>query len=474
MSRTLLFLFLFLIGLSLCTLLASAQKEQKLPADLPPYGALKPAPIPQVAASKLPNGLTVWLVRQAGVPKVSFVLAVRGGLASDPAERPAMSELLTTALTQGTKSRSAKQLAEEMQSAGGDIDSGAQRDYLTLSASVLYEKASTGLSVLADIAQNASFPDDEVALAKANESDSLRERESRPSFLARRALAKVVFGDHPYSRIAPTLDSIAATTAGDLRREYSRRFRPDQALLVVVGDLNAETMSASLQKQFGSWTATSAAPPAEVAAPSQSLTHALFLVPRAGSVQTTLMMASFGPLRRDPDYEAAEVANATYGGMFGSRLVRNIREDKGYTYSPGASLQTMRQAGLLVTRADVRNAVTGASLNEIDYELNRMSTTEVTAEELAHAKLYMVGLQAIQHQSRDAVAQELAGLWVEGLPPEEIGRFSQKVEKTTADEVNAAGKKYFSAARMTIVAVGEDKTIREQVAPLGVEVRTAP
>ena len=194
------------------------------------------------------------------------------------------------------------------------------------------------------------------------------------------------------------------------------------------------------------------------------------MIDRPHSVQTTFAIAAFGPVRRDPDYAASEVANAIYGGMFGSRLIKNIREDKGYTYSPYAYIQTRSEAGVFQTHADVRNPVTGATLNEIDYELNRMATTAPAEDEVQRARRYLVGLQAIRLQSQASVAGQLATLWSYGLPPEELGLESQRIQKVTAEEVEAAGKKYFPASHQTIVAVGEQKVIEEQLAPFGLAI----
>lgn len=287
-------------------------------------------------------------------------------------------------------------------------------------------------------------------------------------------MAKILFGDHPYHVTSATQQSIAASTPDDLRKIYAERFRPDQALLVAVGDFDADKLLDTVKTQFGEWKAPSTAPvttPAETATAPQ---HAIYVIQRPGSVQTTLELGTFGPLRKAPDYEAADVANAIYGGMFGSRLTRNIREDKGYTYSPGASIQAYREAGLLVTRADVRNAVTGPSLNEMMYELNRMATTSPTDEELRTAKRFLVGIEAIRLQSRGAVAGELARDWVNGLSSDAISTYGSKVAATTSEEVDAAAKKYFPAARTAIVAVGEEKVIRDSLAPFGLPLESAP
>jgi zinc protease len=463
---------LSMLVLSLVTF--GGDKTQPLPKDMPPYGLLVPFRAPQVESKALDNGLTLWLVPRPGFPKVAFAFAVRGGMAADSNDRPGLSELLLATLDQGTRTRNARQIAEEIQAAGGDLSGNAQADALMLTTEVLAPKAEAALSVLADILRNATFPDDEVALAKRNAADNLRQHESEPSFLARRALAKALFGNHPYSMVAPTQDSIANTTAAELRQEYARRFRPKQTLLVAVGDFDARALTATARNLFGSWTGADGPAMAPLPDLPKTNPHTVFFVARPGSVQTTFAVASFAPTQRDPEYAATEVANAIYGGMFGSRLIKNIREDKGYTYSPGAFLQNHRETGVLQTRADVRNEVTGASLNEIDYELDRMATTSPAADEITSARRYLVGLKAIILQLQAAVASQLASLWVNGLPPEQLGGESEEIQKVTVKDVDAAGAKYFPAYRQTIVAVGEENVIRQQLAPFGLELQPAP
>jgi zinc protease len=312
-----------------------------------------------------------------------------------------------------------------------------------------------------------------VALAKRNLSNSLREREAQPGFQANRALARVLFGSGPYSVIAPTQDSLGRMTSDELRQEFSRRFRPDQAILVAVGDFDAAKMTMMIREKLGGWRAPTAPIATVNAKPAGPAPHQVTFVARPNSVQTTLVLAGFGPLRSDPDYEAAEVADAIYGGTFTSRLVTNIREDKGYTYSPGSNLATLRQAAVFRTKADVRNAVTGASLNEILYEMNRMATTSPTDEELSRAKRFLLGIEAILLQSRSAVGGEIADLWLNGLGPDGIASYNRKISATAAEDVDAVARKYFPASRMTIVAVGEEKVIRDALAPFALPMEAA-
>jgi len=460
------------VSLALVTA-SAAEKSKPLPKDLPPYGPIEPFKAPQVTARTLSNGLILWLVPRPGFPKVSFAVAVRGGLASDSKERPGLSQLITAAVDQGTKTRTAKQIAEELQAAGGDLSGGAGSDSIVIDTSVLSSKAEAGLTILADVLENATFPDSEVELAKRNAVENLRSEEADPSFLGRRALAKAVFADHPYSVISGTQESIEKTTAEDLRYEYARRFRPDQAALVAVGDFQPDMLMTTIESLFGKWSAPHEPPVAEIQKPSRPAPHEIFYVERAGSVQTNILVGALGPTRGDPDYASTQVANALYGGMFGSRLTLNIREDKGYTYSPYSALASRHQAAVLQTWAAVRNEVTGASLNEIDYELNRMATTEPGPEEVTQAQRYLTGTRALELQSQGAVARELAQLWVFGLPPQELGAESARIRKVTAKDVTQVGTKYFPASRQTIVTVGEKKVIEEQLAPFGLKVEQA-
>ncbi|MBV8207146.1 MAG: insulinase family protein [Acidobacteria bacterium] len=461
----------YLLLMALIAALGHAQKD--LPKDLPAYGKQPAVQPPTVTESKLPNGLTVWLAPQKGLPLVALRAVVLCGLACDPHDRPGISELLAGTLSQGTKSRTAKEIAEQIQAAGGDLQINADRDAIRIATSVLASRMESAADVISDVLRNASFPASEVAIAKRNLSDSLRLREAQPQFQANRALARALFGAGPYSVIAPTQESLAQMAVEDLQREFGRRFRPDQALIVAAGDFDVAQMMAILKEKLGTWQAGGGQPPAADANATGAPRHEVVFVARPNSVQTTLVLAAPGPLLRDPDYEAAGVANAIYGGSFTSRLVVNIREDKGYTYSPGSVFQVLRQAGIFRTQADVRNAVTGASLNEMMYELNRMVTTSPTDEELERGRRYLLGNEATSLQSRESVTGELSRLWVNGLGSQGLADYIRRVEATSLQDVDSVARKYFPASRMTIVAVGDETTIRQGLQPFGIALRPA-
>ena len=453
---------------------SSAQKDLPLPSELPPFGPDQPLSAPSVRAEKLPNGMTVWLVERAAFPQASISFAVSGGSAADPKDRPGLSQLLASTLDQGTRVRSAEQIARELQQAGGDLSSSAQRDIIRVSTTALATNVQDALTTLADVLENAAFPDAEVALAKRNLVQTLRSQEADPSFLASRAMNKVLFRGSPYALATPTEESIKAITPQELRDTFSTLFRPDSAVLVVVGDFKADEILRLINERFGAWHNPSK--PAYVPAVfrTQDPSHAIYLVPRPNSVQTTLLFGSLAPLRGDADYAAAEVANTIYGGTFGSRLTTNIREEKGYTYSAYSFLQIFRHGGALCTRADVRNAVTAASINEVFYEQNRMATTPPTEMELRQAERFLVGLKALQMQSERAVAFELTDLWGKGLASAEIGSNIQRIANVSISDIEGVARKYFSASRMALVAVGDEQVIRDSLDPFGLPISVAP
>ncbi len=452
----------------------AAEKSTPLPKDLPPYGPTKAAAAPAVVQYKLPNGLTVWLIPSPGFPKVALTVAVRGGYAADPGDRPGMADLLAATLSQGTKTRSAKQFAEELQAAGGDLSAEATSDAIIINTGVLSSSGGTAVNLLSDLMRNAAFADGEVAIAKRNAASGLEANEADPQFLATRALYRALFGAHPYSVTTPTQASIAETSAADLRKQYLNCFRPDQSVLVIAGGFDEKQIAAAIVSAFGSWKVPEFAPISAAPVPDVAARGIGVLVPRADSVQTALYLGALGPTRSQSDYAATRVANAIYGGMFGSRLVSNIREDKGYSYSPDARIVPKRRAAVIGTRADVRNAVTGAAFNEINYELNRMASTAPQEAELERAKRYLVGSLAIQSQSRSAISRSLANLWVDGLAPEEFWTQTLKLEAVSDKDVQSAARKYFSAWKMTVVAVGEEKVVKEELAPFKLDLRQMP
>jgi zinc protease len=444
----------------------SAVEKKPFPKELPPFGEDKPLPVPSIAQSKLTNGLTVWVVKRGGYPRVTVKLAVRGGAAADPKESAGISDLLADTLKEGTTTRTSRQIAEELQSVGAEISADAAADAIYVTADGLGTGAPKILEIVADVVRNPTFPAAEFELARGNALQQLQAQEATPEYLSQKAFAKAVYGEHPYHVVGATKETLQAATPDQLKKEHARRFRPEGALLVVVGDVDAAAVTAAVNRFFGTWKGAGEAP-APVPPSPAAVPRRLFVVNRPGSVQSRIVMGRPVVTVTDPGYYPLLVANTICAGSFGSRLVENIREDKGYTYSPGGSVQAREKGGLLNVRADVRTEVTGASVLEMFYELDRMGATAPTAEELSRAKRYQAGLYLIRNQIQGSMAQTLAGNWVNGLPPEALGEFVTRVNTVTADQVREAGQAFYPSAMQTVVVVGDEPKVRSELAQYG-------
>jgi predicted Zn-dependent peptidase len=445
---------------------ALATEETPLPEGLPPFAEDKPLPEPEIVEKTLDNGLTVWIVPRPGLPKVTAQLVVRGGTATDPADGIGISEVLAETVKAGTESRTSKQIAEQVQAVGGDLSASVNDDAFLVTADALSTGLPTVIGLLADVAAHATFPPDEVELAKVNALQSLQANQSTPEFEVEKAFGKAVFGDHPYHVVAPEAAALAAITPELLRGEYARRFHPERALLLVVGAVDPAAATAEIEKAFGSWKGTAEAPPPVAEAPERT-EHRILLVGRPGAVQSEIRVGSPTLTSGHPDYFPLLVANTVFGGSFGSRLTENIREDKGYTYSPGSGVSPARRGGTLRVRAAVRNEVTAATLLEIFYEMDRMAATLPNDEELSRAKRFQTGLYLLRNQLQGAMTTTLANYWVRDLPPAAVAQFVPNVEAVTAEQVQQAGRKYLVSRDQVVVVGGDVDHVRPQLEIFG-------
>jgi zinc protease len=441
--------------------------------ELPPLGPEPSLPPMQVIQSTTREGLALWVAPRPGVPKACVFLAVRGGGSDDPPALEGVSELFADTLAEGTKTRSAPQIAEELQAVGAQLEADWNADGIFLAADGLSSGTGRMIEILADIARNAAFPEDEVALVKSNLEASLAERESTPEFVGDKAFAEALFGAHPYRVTHATRAVLAAATAPVLRRELGRRFRPERTLLVVVGDVDPAAVSRDVAAAFAGWSASGPLP-TPPPAPSASSARRIFLVDRPGSTQSHLVIGRLAPVERDPRYLTATVGATLFGGMGSARLMENLREDKGYSYSPFSALTALARAGVLELVADVRTEVTGESLAETFRELDRMAKTPPSKDELARAKRYETGTYLMRNQVQQALATTLAHDWILGLSPEALSEFPARVDAVTLDDVRRLGRELFPALTQTVVVVGDAARVAKALARFGEVKRLEP
>jgi zinc protease len=446
---------------------AVAAEPVKFPAELPPYGKDKPIPVPQISKTVLANGLEVWVVPRSGLPRVDYVLAVRGaGYAADDAAHPGFASLLAQLLNEGSDKRDSRAIAEAAQGFGGSVGASASNDGITVSANALASNAAPMLELLAEIARRPAFPANEVQLAKANALQSLKAAEATPGFRAERALSQAIFADHPYGHVQPTSESINSATPELLRAEHARRFRPERSLLVIAGRISAADALKAAKAAFATWKVDGAAPP-EVVAARTTAAPVRLLLERPGSVQSTVRLGRPAEAARAADYIPLRLASTILGGGFSSRVNLNLREDKGYTYGASAGARAFRNGGSIVGGADVRNEVTGASLKEFFSEYARIGAELVGDEEMGMNKRYVAGGYLLSNQLQGAVARTLAGNWLVGLPAESLGNFVPQIQKVSAAQVREMGRKYFSAESQSIVVVGDQAAVAEQLKAYG-------
>ncbi|MGS1080001.1 M16 family metallopeptidase [Pseudoxanthomonas beigongshangi] len=457
------------IALALTTLFAGAAHaaEPVLPKDLPPYAPDKPLPVPQIEKKTLANGLEVWVVPRDGIPRVDYVLAVRNaGLAADAANASGFASLFAGLLTEGTARRDSRAIAETAQSHGGSIGAGASNDGVTVYADALASQAAPMLDLLAEVVREPTFPENEVKLAQANAAQQLKANEAQPSFRANRAMLAAVYGDHPYARTQLSEAGIAALATPALRAEHARRFHPDRSLLVITGRVTPAQGFAMAEKAFGNWKG-SGGEVADTAAAPRTATPKFVLLQRDGSVQSTLRIGQPALAATDPDYVPLQLTRILLGGGFSSRVNLNLREEKGYTYGAGTRLSASRAGGDLVSQADVRNEVTGASLKEFFGEFDRMRNEPVPAKELDDTKRYIAGDYVLSNQLQGAVAGTLAKNWLIGLPSDFLGQYVPRLRQIDAAKVQAVAKQYFDPKQQSIIVVGDGKAIAEQLKPYG-------
>ncbi|MGQ3053331.1 MAG: M16 family metallopeptidase [Roseateles sp.] len=439
----------------------------KTPAELPPFGKDKPLAVPKITQQTLPNGLQVWVVPRNGIPRVDYVLAVRGaGFGADAPDAPGRAKLLAGLLSEGTTQRNSRQIAEAAQAMGGSVGAAASNDGISVAGNALASHAAGMARLLAEVARQPAFPDGEVQLAKTNALQGLKAASTQPGFRAAKALDGAVYGSHAYGRTQETEAAINAVTAEGLRAEHARRFRPDRALLVITGRIDPAAALKLARDAFGDWKASGEALP-ELAPPPATAPVQRLLLERPGSVQATLRLGRPGMAASGDEQVALRLTSTILGQGFSSRINQNLREEKGYTYGARAGGVSWRVGGAITGGADVRNEVTAASMTEYINEYRRIGSEPVPEDELGMNKRFMAGSYLVSTQLQGSVARQLASNWLVGLPADFLGKFVPAIQKVTAAEVQAVGKKYFNPDEQSWVVVGDSTQIAEQLKAFG-------
>jgi zinc protease len=434
--------------------------RRQAPAPLPP----RPIAIPAATETVLSNGLSLVVVEDNRLPLISYRLAFRVGGAFDPPNLPGLTDLLAGLLPEGTESKTSKEIADEVARMGASLSAGANSDYTIVAASALTQFNDPVLDLLAEVVLEPSFPEHEVELAKQNTKESLRQQRAQPSFLASEMVSRVMFGEHPYSVVAPTPESIDRSAREEFVKFHRTKFVPNSAVFVVVGDVRHEEMVSRVESLFSTWQRGGELVANFPDPPARSRRTA-YVVDRHGSAQSNIVIANLGITRTDPDYFPMLLMHTVLGATASSRLFMNLREDKGYTYGAYSNLDARRSAGTFRATAEVRTPVTGDSLKEFFFELDRIRKEPVTQKEIADAKSYLTGVFPIRLETQEGLTDQLVQIKMLNLPDDYLQMYRDRVQAVTIEDIQRVAEKYVRPDEAALVVVGDGSSVLEQIKP---------
>ncbi|HEV2196689.1 MAG TPA: pitrilysin family protein [Candidatus Acidoferrum sp.] len=443
-----------------------SSRPVEVAVGVPPLAPEREVTWPKHTKEKLSNGLQVILAESHSIPKFHGQLIFLSGNAAAADRAPGLAEMTATVVRTGTQRRASRQLEEDLRRIGADLSSDAGSDISSISFTGLSEFAEPLLNLVQELAREASFPEGEFERERRQKLEEVKLSRTQPGFLAGECLRKVLFGAHPYAQVSPSEAQVAAYKREDLQSVYREFYTPQNALLLLVGDFGPIEMLQSIEKVFGSWSGNK--PGAKTyAAPANPRGRHVYLVHVPGAVQTQILAGCHAITRKHPDWIKLGLTNSLYGGAFNSRLVMNIREDKGYTYSPRSGVNALRQHGYFSISAAVRNDVVAASLTEIFYELDKLRSLPVPESELADAQNYLSGVFSLGLATQDGLLSQFSNVAQNELPDDYLETYRAKVRAVTSEELLATARKYLDSANLQIVLAGDRAQIESQAALFG-------
>jgi zinc protease len=426
-------------------------------AKEPALGGDKAFTAPTVKSAKLENGMEVFVVEKPEIPKVAVSLVTKAGSVADSNAKAGLAAMTNRVMRRGTKTRNAIQIDETLGNLGTGIGGGVGKEAASLNFEVLKRNLNDSLAVMSDVAMNPSFPADEFERTKKQALDGLAQAANNPNAVANRVAFMVAFGaDHPYGRPSGGLPkTIEAITREDLQQFYQSNWKPASSAIVFVGDISLAEATELAKKNFGSWSGGSA-PAVNIPAAKQMGGKKVYLIDKQGAAQTIIAQILNAPERKSTDYYALSLANAVYGGGFGTRLNLNLREDKGYSYGVFANPQQFSKGGTWIASGGVQTNKTKESAIEFTKEMNFIAGEKpISAEELSSARLARIRGYAQQFESYGRIAQQITDLWTAGLPMTDMQRETDELGKLQLANVNSVAAKYAASNGASILLVGD-------------------
>ena len=444
--------------------------------DPPKPGPSNPLHLPVPQEFKLSNGLTVLYSERPGLPLVAAALVLRSGSGANPADKPGLASFTARMLQQGTTTRNALQIADRAADLGSTLGSRASMDSSLVATQTLTRNFPDALELLADVALHPAFPNAEIERVRKEREAALVQEKDDPFSVASRVMRTALYGaHHPYGYPdIGTADSLKAVSREDLVKFWQEHYFPNDAALIVSGNIKLAALQPLVEKAFGGW--KQGKPAAAASAAPESADARLILVDRPGASQTTLECYELGAARSTPDFAALEVMNTELGGLFSSRINMNLREAHGYTYGAGSTFAYHRQPGPFLAYSDVRTDVTAPATTEIFNELKRMRDTQMTPEEMKLAKDSITRSMPGRFERGTDAAGTFAELFTYDLPLDYFSKFPGAIDAVTPEQAQAMAQKYIHPEKVVVVAVGDRAKIAEEMKKLNLgktEIRDA-
>ena len=444
--------------LTLAAVSTAAQQKQQPPAA----GTPKDFVIPTPRRFTLGNGMPVTLVPFGQVPKVTVRVVVGAANVHEKKEEIWLADLTGSMMREGTATLTADAVAREFAAMGGELAINVGPDTTSVSSDVLSDRSADAIRLIADVVQNPRLPQTELDRVKGNLLRNLAIQKSTPQAIAQEKFAELLYGEHPYGRIFPTEAMLKGYTIDQVRAFHKTNFNAGRARLYVAGIYDAKAMEDAIRQAFEKWSKGDSATTPKVAAAGDKR---FALLDRADAPQSTVLLGLRVPSPSHKDWVALQVTDALLGGSFGSRITSNIREQKGYTYSPFSSISAHPGEASWVETADVTTKVTGESLKEIFFEIDRLRKEPPPAAELRGIQNNLAGIFVVQNASRAGVIGRLAFVDQHGLGDEYLSTYVKRVMAVTPQDVQRIANEYLTPDKMTLVVVGDVKTVKEQVGP---------
>src|SRR5438128_9509421 len=438
-------------------LLASSALAQTPQATPPPPAAPRSVQFPKPVEKILPNGLRVIVVQRSQMPLVTAQVLIKSGGEVDPSDLAGTADMPASLLTRGTTTRSATQIAEAIEALGGSIASGGGWDASTITTSVMSSRIDPAFAILADVVRNPAFKDEEIERLRRQSLNNLRVALGTPGSIARFVAARVVYRDAPYGHpLSGTPESVPRIKRDDIVKVHAVYYRPDNAILVIGGDITPDNGFALAQKYLGDWqNPPNILPQLQIGtAESDPRARRILVIDKPEAGQTTVLAVRSAINRNSPDYFRGIVANSVLTGYSG-RLNLEIRVKRGLSYGAGSTLDTRRWAGSFSASAQTKNE-SGAEVASLTLEeISKLGTGELPDTELTPRKARLIGEFARGLETTGGLVAQVASLAIYGVAFDQINHYVENVQAIKAEDVKNFAATQLNADGTSIIVVGD-------------------